>query len=143
MTLFVSQSDDLENEKAIGSDVPATNKTRLSLQTPLTVSELANFGDKIARCWNVYKNNLAETVTIKISFQITRGGEVANSIDLISITGRDGVAQAASFSSAYQAISRCGKHDELPPEKYVEWSHMEVTLGSSGIRVRSVPADQR
>lgn len=104
---------------------------------PMTAGEKDGLRVAVGKCWNLGSSStdaLSTTVTIGVS--MTPEGK-PSAVRLISSSGPSDIGANIAFEAARRAVLNCGRNGfPLPPEKYDQWSEIEMVFNPDGMRLR-------
>jgi hypothetical protein len=106
----------------------------------MTGGEIEGLRVAINQCWNVGQlSSEALRVTVTLRVALNEDGTVdTGSIQMTDFTGGSEAAARQAFEAGRRAVIRCGGRTgyDLPPEKYAEWSVLNLIFDPSGMRLR-------
>ena len=131
----------VEAALAEAADVPAedTGAQDLPEGPPMSGSEIEGLRLAINKCWNVGQlSSAALRITVMLRVEMGENGKPnAGSIEMTGFEGGSAEDAARAFEAGKRAVMRCsGEGYDLPPEKYAEWSVLNLEFDPSGMRQR-------
>ena len=106
---------------------------------PMSGSEIEGLRLAINKCWNVGQlSSAALRITVMLRVEMGENGKPnAGSIEMTGFEGGSAEDAARAFEAGKRAVMRCsGEGYDLPPEKYAEWSVLNLEFDPSGMRQR-------
>ncbi len=96
---------------------------------PLTGAERDALSIAVQRCWFVDLGTESARVAVRVGFELDRSGRVVGEVRLIGASEGSDAAVRSAFEAARRAVLRCQADGyDLPPEKYEDWRHVEMTF---------------
>ncbi len=135
----------VEAALAEAADVPTedtatdTGAQDLPEGPPMSGSEIEGLRLAINKCWNVGQlSSAALRITVMLRVEMGENGKPnAGSIEMTGFEGGSAEDAARAFEAGKRAVMRCsGEGYDLPPEKYAEWSVLNLEFDPSGMRQR-------
>ena len=123
--------EDTATDTAAPSDLPEG--------PPMSGSEIEGLRLAINKCWNVGQlSSAALRITVMLRVEMNENGKPnAGSIQMTGFEGGSAEDAARAFEAGKRAVMRCsGEGYDLPPEKYAEWSVLNLEFDPSGMRQR-------
>ena len=104
---------------------------------PMSGSEIEGLRLAINKCWNVGQlSSAAMRITVMMRVEMSENGKPV-SVEMTGFEGGSAEDAARAFEAGKRAVNRCsGEGYDLPPEKYAEWSVLNLEFDPSGMRQR-------
>lgn len=125
----------------VATDAPAEDAGAQDLPEgpPMSGSEIEGLRLAINKCWNVGQlSSAALRITVMLRVEMGENGKPnAGSIEMTGFEGGSAEDAARAFEAGKRAVMRCsGEGYDLPPDKYAEWSVLNLEFDPSGMRQR-------
>ena len=122
-------AEELAAETGVAQDLPEG--------PPMSGSEIEGLRLAINKCWNVGQlSSAALRITVMMRVEMSEAGKPV-SIEMTGFEGGSAEDAGRAFEAGKRAVNRCsGAGYDLPPEKYAEWSVLNLEFDPSGMRQR-------